>query len=269
MPFGMKQGPDQVTTVTPNLTPDQQQLLSSAQAGVPGQAPGMTPGETSARDFWTNIVQQAGLAGRGLTGDTGAFGQFTSPAMSLLQPMFDRMRQTAQSQAGLATTSPFGINSRAGVQLAAANQGINEQEGQLTYQNAADTLNRMLSLIGGPGMGAAGALQNQGMFNRMLPLEWQQGRLGLLGPTGTTQRTPTQSSWLNTALGVGSLIAAPFTGGASLAAGGLLNEGNQPAPTAPGPTGNYNPSSMGWGIAGPSPYGGGSNWDPSSFAYGF
>jgi hypothetical protein len=269
MAFGMKQGPDQVTTNRPVLSPGQQSLLDSAQGGVSPTAPGQTGGQATAQDYWTNLVQQAGLAGRGLSGDSAAASAFTAPGMSALLPMFDRMRQTATSQAGLATTSPFGIGARSGIQLAQANQGINEQQGQLTYQNIQDALSRMLQMQNF-GMGASGALQQQGMQQQMLPLEWQRGRLGLLGPTGTEQRTPTQSSWLSTALGIGSLAAAPFTGGASAQmAPGLLNEGQNRPVSAPGPTGGYDPSSMGWGAAGPSQYGGGANWDPSSFGYGF
>lgn len=263
MPFGQKRGPDQVTTTRPILTPEQQALLSSVQGGVPGQAPGMTGAETSAQDYWTNLVGTAGLGNRALAGDVGAFNQFAAPGLDRLREMFARMGQTAQSQAGLATTSPFGIGSRSGIQLAQAQQGINEQEGQLTYQNAADTLNRILSFIGGPGMGAAGALQQSGMFNRMLPLDWQRGRLSLLGPTGTEQRTPTQSNWLGNVLGIGSLIAAPFTGGASLAGAGLLNEGGGgEAPQAP----NITPPDTS-GID--TNYDRMFNWNPHSFSYGF
>jgi hypothetical protein len=270
MPFGMKSGAPQTTITKPYLTPGQQGLLDSAQGSVSPTAPGMTGGETSAQNYWTNLVQQAGLAGRGLTGDQSAFTSFAAPGLEALSPMFDRMRAQARSNAGLASTSPFGIGARSGIELATSQQGINEQQAGLTYQNATDALNRMLSMQNF-GMGAAGALNQQGMFNRMLPLEWQQGRLGLLGPTGTQTSTPTQSNWLSTLMGIGSLIAAPFTGGASaMAAPGLLSEGQaQPAPTAPGPSGNWDPSSFGFGMGGAPGFGGGAAWDPSSFAYGF
>jgi len=251
------------------LTPGQQGLLNSAQQNVSATAPGPTAGENTAQDYWTNLVQQAGLAGRGLSGDQGALSSFTGPGMSALLPMFDRMRETARSNAGLATTSPFGIGSRSGIELAQAQQGINEQQGQLTYQNIADTLNRMLSMQNF-GMGASGSLQQAGMFNRMLPLTWQQGRLGLLGPTGQQTRVPTQSNWLSTVLGVGSLAAAPFTGGMSAAAApGLLNEGRSQPIQAPGPTGGWDPSTLDYGAGGQPGYGGGATWDPSQFAYGF
>ncbi|SRR6266568_1134936 len=274
MAFGQKQGPDQVTTTRPVLTPEQQQLLSSAQGSVSAQAPGMTGAETSAQDYWTQLVQQGGLAGRGLSGDASAFGQFTAPGMSMLMPMFDRMRAQAASRAGLATTSPFGIGARSGMELAASQQGVNEQEGEMTYRNQADTLNRMLSMLN-LGGGAASSLQQAGMFNRMLPMSWAQGRLGLLGPTGEERRTPTQSNWLGTALGIGSMVAAPFTGGASLAmTPGLLNEGGNGPPgvnqqdimgqaqQAPAPP-NYMTPQFGWGNNGGG-YGGAQNW-----GYGF
>jgi hypothetical protein len=260
MAFGSKQGPDQVTTTRPVLTPQQQQLLDSAQGSVSATAPGQTGAETSAQDYWTQLVQQGGLAGRGLAGDASAFGQFTAPSMAMLQPMFDRMRQSAASRAGLATTSPFGVNARSGVELAASQQGINEHEAGMTYQNVQDTLNRLLQMQNF-GMGAAGSLNQAGMFNRMLPMSWAQGRLGLLGPTGTESRTPTQSNWLSNVLGIGSIVAAPFTGGASLAmTPGLLNEGGaQRAPQMQMPDTS--------GI--PTNYDSQFHWDPTRFQYGF
>lgn len=229
MPFGMKKGPDQVQTTTPILTPEQQALMGQERgiaSGMAGQqAPGQTAGMGQAQNFWGNQVGAGNLALQGLTGDRAAFNKFSGPSMQGLNEMFARMRGQASNQAQMGATNPYGINTRALAMGGAERMhGIDEAQSQATYQNQADALGRMMSLYNSGGVGAQN-LFSAGQYERMLPMLWAQGQMGLLnqsmGPTGTEQRTPTNIDWLGKVLGLGMTGAGMALGGPAGAQAGM------------------------------------------------
>lgn len=169
------------------------------------QTPNIDPGFTNSMQALQNYSGQGVGAGRILMGqDQAGAQQAMNPYASAMQPVFDRMRQAAVSHAGLAATSPFGVGAREGLMTSNALTGVGNQEAQFNYQGWQDQMNRLLSVYN-MGLGATGQQQAGGQWLTQLPMQWQQGRMGLLsqglGSAGSETMIPQNRNLFESILG--------------------------------------------------------------------
>ena len=161
--------------------------------------------------------QGAGLnAMRGLTGeDPSQVSQAMNPWMQQMNPYFDMLRNRGVSQAQMGATSPFGTGAREALATTGALRDVNQQQAQYNVQGYNEAINR-LKMIQQLGFNAGGQLQQGGEWLTMLPMLWQQMRMGLLEPgnrpAGSTTTVPQQSSPWQSALG-GAMAGAGMFGG--------------------------------------------------------
>ncbi len=116
-----------------------------------------------------------------------------NPYMSAMNPVFDRLRQAAVSQAGMSATSPFGIGSREGLATSTALKDVGNQEASFNYQGFTDAMNRLQGAAG-LGLNADQAQMAGSQWQTMLPLMWQQMRMGLLSPGLMSNGANTQTN---------------------------------------------------------------------------
>lgn len=182
----------------------------------------------------------AALMGQNPAGQQAAM----NPYMSAMNPVFDRMRQAAVSQANLSTTSPFGIGARQGLAASSALNGVGQQEASFNYQGFLDAMQHLMG-VANLGLGATNAQQSGGQWATMLPMLWQQMRMGLLTPgamsngaNGQQTTIPVNSNPFE--MGLGGAIA----GGSAANAWG---QAGRTAPAAP-PAGAVRPARANMGM---------------------
>ena len=125
------------------------------------------------------------------------------------------LRNRGVSQAQMGATSPFGTGAREALATTGALRDVNQQQAQYNVQGYNEAINR-LKMIQQLGFNAGGQLQQGGEWLTMLPMLWQQMRMGLLEPgnrpAGSTTTVPQQSSPWQSALG-GAMAGAGMFGG--------------------------------------------------------
>lgn len=166
--------------------------LGLGQFAGMGERPQMDPSLLSAIQALTQM-QGGGLdAMQMILGNKSAAGAM-NPYNQAMQPIFDRMAQRAQlaarQQSTMVGQTP-GTAGRASLMQGQALQGVGEQQAQFGYQGWQDTMNRLMALAGLGGQ-ASGQLGGIGEWSTMLPMEWAQGRMGLLGPGLTSAGSTT------------------------------------------------------------------------------
>jgi len=233
----MKGGKPQVTEtrLDPQTQSYVEQMRRMAQSYAGRPMPGLDPNVMGAVDWWKNAagVGQSGL--NALGGDVNAANQFMNPYFAQMNPIFERMRQSAGSRAQLAATSPFGIGAREGLATSNAMQGVNDMESQANIGAFNDAMGRA-GQAANFGFGANQALFGAGDYLTNRQRNWDIGSQGLLnssvGPYGQTQSTKTESNWFNnllgTALSISSFIPGSPTFGWGAAAGQGINNTGQP-----------------------------------------
>ena len=222
----MKGSKPQVVTTTPD--PASQAYISRLRGLASGYAFGnqFTGPNSNILDSLNYLKTMSGQGATGmaaLTGDSGAAAKFMNPFYSTLNPVFDRMRTMAGSEADRNATlyGAYG-GDRAAIQHAVAEQGINDQQAQTTYQGFNDAMGRA-SAAANLGFGANANLAQLGQYLQFLPQMFQQNNLGLLnaglnwGTIGQQQTIPQQSSPFEQMLGLGLSI-----GGMGVPGGGSL-----------------------------------------------
>jgi hypothetical protein len=239
---GLFNGGPQTQTVTntgdPALGQYLQYVRQMAQQGYGNlNSPSVSPG-------FTNSMQSLGQMGSMGTDAMSAMlglnpaGQSAAmnPYMSAMNPVFDRLRQAAVSNARLGSSSPFGIGQREGLAQSAALNGVGQQEAQFNYQGFSDAMNRLQGAAG-MGLSADQAMQSGGQWQTMLPMLWQQMRMGLLSPGLMSNGANTQTNEIpNTTNPIESGI------GGALAGSQIWNQmhgapGGNPRAVAAGPGG--------------------------------
>lgn len=173
-----------------------------------GDRPTMDPSILSAIQALTQFQGGGTDAMNMLLGKTSAQGAM-NPYMQAMQPIFDRLAQRAQlaarGQSTMVGQTP-GTAGRASLMQAQALQDVGQQQAQFGYQGWQDTMNRLLSMAG-LGEQASGQLGGIGEWSTMLPLQWAQGRMGLLseglGSAGNTTSIPGSGNLFERMLGGG------------------------------------------------------------------
>lgn len=151
-----------------------------------------------------------------------------NPYMSAMNPVFDRMRQAAVSNAKLNSTSAFGVGQREGLAQSTALQNVGNQEAAYNYQGFNDAMSRLNSAAQ-LGLGATNAEQAGAQWQTMLPLTWAQMRMGLLSPGLMSNGANTQTNQIPNSTN-------PFESaiGGALAGSQVWNTMHTPGGGAPG-----------------------------------
>ncbi len=215
--FGNK--PQQQTQTT-SYDPASQNYLNFVRGqaqnlygGLPS-APQVDPSLLSAIQALQGVQGMTPFAMGGLTGsDPSALNQ----SLSAMLPLMNLLQGRAGAQADLqsAQYGQFaGSSDRAALGKANA---MTNAGATLGYQNYQDTMTRLLSMLN-MGMGASGSLANIGQFLTQYPLQYAQGRGGLLQlPNGmpgasmtSTTTQPNQTNPLLALLG-GAVAGSGFS----------------------------------------------------------
>lgn len=175
-----------------------------------------------------------------------------NPYMSAMNPVFDRLRAAAVSNAKLGATSPFGIGAREGLAQSSALNGVGQQEAQFNYQGFNDTMQRLQGAAG-LGLGADQAQMAGGQWQTMLPMLWQQMRMGLLSPGLMSNGANTQTNQIPNSTnpfesGIGGALAGSQIWNTMHGAPGRASlQAPTGAPSATSYTGNSRVANFGMG----------------------
>jgi hypothetical protein len=223
----MNRKPQTQTTTDPSLQAylDKIRGLGLNQYNAMGGGPG--------QGYDTSMQALQGLSGAGTEASNILMGKdpqgltaAMNPFMSAMQPVFDRMRQAAATQARLGATSQFGYGSADAEAAQRAMLGVGDTEAQFNYQGFNDLMSRMM------GVNQLGYSADMGLqAGSMLPMQYQLARMGLLQPgmQSATQRTttPTQFDPFQAMLG-GALAGAGAGGfGRGFSSAGSYTDPNQ------------------------------------------
>ena len=192
-------GGPQTQTITNTGDPALGKYLDWVRQQAMTQFSGMG-GPNISPDFLHSMQALSSMSGMGQDAMSTLLGQNAqgaqaamNPYMAAMNPVFDRLRAAAVSNAKLGSTSPFGIGAREGLAQSSALNGVGQQEAQFNYQGFNDAMNR-LGGVANLGLGATDALQAGSQWQTMLPMTWAQMRMGLLSPGLMSNGANTQTN---------------------------------------------------------------------------